>query len=79
MSTEAGAAYINFEVAELLRFWAEKIVEIDASEREKRSLGLLLEKGLEVICVPPYKKRMELQLAGASIVLFTNLGQFGND
>ena len=33
-----------FEVTELLKFWTEKIVEIDPTERERPSLGLLLEK-----------------------------------
>ena len=41
LSTEAGAAYMNFEVMELLKFWTEKIIEGDATERDKPSLGLL--------------------------------------
>ena len=29
LCTEAGAAYLNFEVMELLKLWTEKIIEID--------------------------------------------------
>ena len=42
LDSEAGNAYIKFEVAEFLKFWTEKIIEIDPTEREKPSLGLLL-------------------------------------
>ena len=42
LDSEAGNAYMNFEVAELLKFWTEKILEIDPTERERPSLGLLL-------------------------------------
>ena len=52
-----GAVYMNFEVTELLKFWMEKIIEITLMEREKPSLGFLLEKGPEFICVPRYEKR----------------------
>ena len=31
LSTEAGAAYKSFEVTELLKFWTERIVEIDSA------------------------------------------------
>ena len=44
LDSEAGNAYMNFEVAELLKFWTEKIIEIDPTERERPNLGLLLEK-----------------------------------
>ena len=43
LDPEAGAAYMSFEVAELLKFWTERIVEIDHTERENSSLALLLE------------------------------------
>ena len=33
--SEAGNAYMNFEVAELLKFWTEKIIDIDPTERER--------------------------------------------
>ena len=35
LDSEAGCAHRNHEVAELLKFWTEKIVEIDAVERER--------------------------------------------
>ena len=35
LDSEAGGAHRNHEVAELLKFWTEKIVEIDATERER--------------------------------------------
>ena len=44
LDSEAGNACMNFQVAELLKFWAEKIIEIDPTERERPSLGLLLDK-----------------------------------
>ena len=34
LSTEAGAAYMNFEVKELLKFWWEKNNTIDTKETE---------------------------------------------
>ena len=50
---------MNFEVAELLKFRTVKIIEIDPTEREKPSLGLLLEKMPDVISVPRSNKRVE--------------------
>ena len=52
LDSEAGGAHRSPEVAELLKFWTEKIVEIDTVERERPSLGLILEKTPEVISVP---------------------------
>ena len=49
LSTKAGNAYKNFEVAELMKFWTERIIKIDQIEREKPRLGLLLEKEPEDI------------------------------
>ena len=40
---------MNFEVTKLLKFWIEKIVEIDLTERERPILGLLLKKVPEVV------------------------------
>ena len=74
LSTEAGAAYMNFRVTELLMFWTEKIIEIDTTENEKPSPDLLFEKGLKVICVARSEKRVKLRLGGEDNVLFTNLG-----
>ena len=51
LDAKAGAAYMNFEVTELLKFWTQKIVEIDPIGRERPSPGLLLEKGPEVVSV----------------------------
>ena len=52
LSTEGEAAYINFEVPELLKFWTEKMIEIETTEREKSSMSLFFDNGPEVICVP---------------------------
>ena len=65
---------MHFEVAELLKFWTEKIVQIDPTERERPSLGLLLEKILEVISVPRSDKKVELRLGSGDDVLSTSLG-----
>ena len=71
LSADARAAYTNFEVTELLKFWTEKIIKIDSMEREKPNLGLLFEKGPEVICYTTFtldpkennkKKQVELGL-----------------
>ena len=35
LDLEAGGAHRNYEVAELLKFWTEKIMEIDTVERER--------------------------------------------
>ena len=59
LSTEAGAAYINFAYIKFLKFWTKKIIEIDMTEKEKPSLGLLLENGPETICVPRSERRVE--------------------
>ena len=74
LDSEAGNAYMNFEVAELLKFWTEKIIEIDPKEKERSSLGLLLEKIPEVISVPRSNKRVELKMGNGNDMLVTNLG-----
>ena len=74
LNTEAGGAHRNYEVAELLKFWTEKIVEIDTAERERPSLGLILEKAPEVISVPRSSKRVELKMGNGNGMLVTNLG-----
>ena len=51
-NSEAGSAHRNHQVTELLKFWTEKIIVIDSMEREKPSLGLLLEARPKVISVP---------------------------
>ena len=68
---------MNFEVTELLKFWTERIVETDQTERERPSLGLLLEKMLEVIREPCSDKILELRLGGEDNALSTNLGTIG--
>ena len=35
LNSEAGDAHRNYEVAELVKFWTDKIVEIDTVERER--------------------------------------------
>ena len=62
LNSEAANAYRNHEVAELLKFWTEKIIVIDSMEREKPSLGLLLEATPKVISVPRSSKRVELRM-----------------
>ena len=74
LDSEAGNAYMNFEVAEFLKFWTEKIIEIDPTERERPSLGLLLEKMPEVISVPRSNKRVELKMGNGNDMLVNNLG-----
>ena len=37
LDSEAGGAHRNYEVAELLKFWTEKIREIDTVERERET------------------------------------------
>ena len=74
LDAEAGAAYMNFEVTELLKFWVEKIVENDPAESERPSLSLLVEKVPEVVSVPHSDKKVELRLGGKDDVLYSNLG-----
>ena len=74
LDSEAGSAHRNHEVTELLMFWTEKITETDPVEREKPSLGLILEKMPEVISVPRSNKRVELKMGNENGMLVTNLG-----
>ena len=60
LDLEAGGAHRNYEVAELLKFWTERIMEIDPVERKRPSLGSILERTPEVISVPRSSKRVEL-------------------
>ena len=71
---EAGSAHRNHEVMELLKFWTEKIIEIDPVEREKPSLGLILETTPKVNSVPRSNKRVELKMGNGNGMLITNLG-----
>ena len=61
---------MNFEVAQLLKFWTE----IDPKKRQRLSLGLLFEKMPEMISVPPSNKRVELKMGNGNDILITNLG-----
>ena len=74
LDLEAGGAHRNYEVAELLKFWIERIMEIDPVERERPSLGLILERTPEVISVPRSSKRVELRMGNGNGTLTTNLG-----
>ena len=74
LASEAGGAHRNHEVAELLKFWTERIMEIDAVEKEGPSLGLILEKTPEVISIPRSNKRVEVNVGGGNGLLTTNLG-----
>ena len=74
LDSEAGNAHKNFEVTELLKFWTEKIIEIDPAERERPSLCLILEKMPEVISIPRSNKRVELKMGNGNGMLIANLG-----
>ena len=58
----------------MLKFWTEKIIEIDPTERKRPSVGLLLEKMPENISVSRSNKKVELRLASSNDVLSTSLG-----
>ena len=58
LDSETGGAHRNHEVAELLKFWTEKIVEIDAVEKER----------------PSSNKRVEVNIGDGNGLLITNLG-----
>ena len=74
LDSETGGAHRSHEVAELLKFWTEKIVEIDAVEKERPSLGLILEKTAEVVSIPRSNKRVEVNMGDGNGLLITNLG-----
>ena len=74
LDSETGGAHRNHEVAELLKFWTERIVEIDAVEKEGPSLGLILEKTPEVVSIPRSNKRVEVNMGDGNGLLITNLG-----
>ena len=74
LDSEAGSAHRNHEVTELLKFWTEKINQIDSMERETPSLGLLLETTPKVISVPRSNKRVELKTGNGNGMMTTNLG-----
>ena len=74
LNSEAASAYRHHKVAELLKFWTEKIIVIDSMEREKPSLGLLLEATPKVISVPRSSKRLELRMGNGNGMMTTNLG-----
>ena len=73
LDSEARNAGMNFEVAEFLKFWTEKIIEIYPTERKRPRLGLLREKMPEIISVPRSDKKIELRL-GSRDDVSTNLG-----
>ena len=61
-------------MTKMLKCWTEKIIEIDSVEREKPSLGLILERMPKVISVPRSNKRLELKMGNGNGMLITNLG-----
>ena len=77
--SEAGNAYMNFEMAELLKIWTENIIEIDPTERERPSLDLLLEKMADMISMLCSKNRMELKMGNINQLLITSLGTLRAD
>ena len=74
LNSEAASAHRNHEMTELLKFWTENIIVIDSMEREKPSLGLLLEATPKVISVPRSSKRVELGMGNGNGKMTTNLG-----
>ena len=74
LNSEAASAHKNHEVTELLKFWTEKIIVINSMEREKPSLGLLLEATPKVISVLRSSKRVELRMGNGNGMMTTNLG-----
>ena len=74
LNSEAASAHRNHEVTEFLKFWTKKIIVIDSMEREKPSLGLLLEATPKVISVPRSNKRVELRMGKGNGMMTTNLG-----
>ena len=78
LNSEAGSAHRNHEKTELLKLWTEKIIVIDSMEREKPSLGLLLEMTPKAISVPRSSKRVELKMGNGNGMMTTNLGKVWN-
>ena len=74
LDSEAASVYRNHEVTELFNFWTEKIIVIDPTEREKPSLGLLLEATPKVISVPRSNKRVELRMGNGNGMMTPILG-----
>ena len=74
LDSETGGAHRNHEVAELLKFWTERIMEIETVEKEGPSLGLMLEKTPEVVSIPRSNKRVEVNMGHGNGLLITNLG-----
>ena len=72
LDSESGSAHKNHEVTELLKFWTEKIIDIDSMEREKPSLGLILERMPKMISVPRSNKRVELKMGNGNGMLIEN-------
>ena len=60
-------------MAELLKFWTEKIIEIYPTEKERPSLDLLFEKMPAVISVRRSNKRVQLKMGNGSDMSVTNL------
>ena len=74
LDSEDGSAHRNHEVTELLKLWTEKIIEVDSREREKPSLGLILETTPKVISMPRSDKIVELKMGNGIGMMTTNLG-----
>ena len=74
LNSEDGSAHRNHEVTELLKLWTEKMIVIDSMEREKPSLGLLLETTPKMISVPRSSKTVELRMGNGNGMMTTNLG-----
>ena len=78
LDSEAGSAHRNHEVTELLKFWTEKLIETDSIEREKPSLGLILQLMPKVISVTRSNKRVELKRGNGNGMMTTNLETVGS-
>ena len=64
---------MNFEVLEMLKFWTERVIEIDGTVKRKPRLGLVLEKVTEVVCIPHSEEKVEMGLGREDKILCTNL------
>ena len=73
LDSEAGGAHRNYEVAD-----REDSGNRQSRERERPSLGLILEKTPEVISVPRSSKRVELKMGNGNGMLVTNLEEVWN-
>ena len=66
LTTNAGAAYMNFKNTDMLNRGAEKGNRNRHDGREYTSLSSLPDNGVDIICVPLSEKILELRLGGGA-------------